>query len=81
MSWSGDCTSMAAPRRSALGTRLFLSLATMLVQPGRVGMNAGAVPDLASSHLLRPLPSKRHGLVEGSNAEPGDFVLERAFVG
>jgi ferredoxin--NADP+ reductase len=22
-----------------------------------------------------------HGLVEGSNAEPGDFVLERAFVG
>ncbi|MGE5566570.1 MAG: ferredoxin--NADP reductase, partial [Parcubacteria group bacterium] len=21
------------------------------------------------------------GLVEGSNAEPGDFVLERAFVG
>jgi ferredoxin--NADP+ reductase len=24
---------------------------------------------------------ERHGLVEGSNAEPGDFVLERAFVG
>ena len=22
-----------------------------------------------------------HGLKEGSNAEPGDFVLERAFVG
>ena len=22
-----------------------------------------------------------HGLVEGSNAEPGDFVIERAFVG
>ena len=22
-----------------------------------------------------------HGLIEGSNAEPGDFVLERAFVG
>jgi ferredoxin--NADP+ reductase len=22
-----------------------------------------------------------HGLVEGSNSEPGDFVLERAFVG
>jgi len=22
-----------------------------------------------------------HGLTEGSNAEPGDFVLERAFVG
>jgi ferredoxin--NADP+ reductase len=24
---------------------------------------------------------EQHGLVEGSNAEPGDFVLERAFVG
>ena len=24
---------------------------------------------------------ERHGLVEGSNATPGDFVLERAFVG
>ena len=24
---------------------------------------------------------EEHGLVEGSNAEPGDFVLERAFVG
>jgi ferredoxin--NADP+ reductase len=24
---------------------------------------------------------KSHGLVEGSNAEPGDYVLERAFVG
>ena len=22
-----------------------------------------------------------HGMTEGSNAEPGDFVLERAFVG
>jgi len=22
-----------------------------------------------------------HGMVEGSNAEPGDFVIERAFVG
>jgi ferredoxin--NADP+ reductase len=22
-----------------------------------------------------------HGMVEGSNAEPGDYVLERAFVG
>jgi ferredoxin--NADP+ reductase len=22
-----------------------------------------------------------HGLKEGSNADPGDFVLERAFVG
>ena len=22
-----------------------------------------------------------HGMIEGSNAEPGDFVLERAFVG
>ena len=22
-----------------------------------------------------------HGMVEGSNSDPGDFVLERAFVG
>ena len=22
-----------------------------------------------------------HGMAEGSNAEPGDFVIERAFVG
>jgi hypothetical protein len=22
-----------------------------------------------------------HGLVEGANSEPGDFVIERAFVG
>ena len=24
---------------------------------------------------------EKQGLIEGSNAEPGDFVLERAFVG
>jgi ferredoxin--NADP+ reductase len=24
---------------------------------------------------------EEHGMIEGSNAEPGDFVLERAFVG
>ncbi len=36
-----------------------------------------------SMHMIKDTAAilESHGLVEGSNAEPGDFVLERAFVG
>ncbi len=36
-----------------------------------------------SMHMIKDVASilESQGLVEGSNAEPGDFVLERAFVG
>ena len=36
-----------------------------------------------SMHMIKDVAHilESQGLVEGSNAEPGDFVLERAFVG
>ena len=36
-----------------------------------------------SMHMIKDVAAmlESHGMVEGSNAEPGDFVLERAFVG
>ena len=36
-----------------------------------------------SMHMIKDVAAmlEAQGMVEGSNAEPGDFVLERAFVG
>jgi ferredoxin--NADP+ reductase len=36
-----------------------------------------------SMHMIKEVAAilEEQGLVEGSNSEPGDFVLERAFVG
>ncbi|MET4683518.1 ferredoxin--NADP+ reductase [Brevundimonas faecalis] len=54
-----------------------------------LGLGPGFDPDVdrvmlcGSTAMIRETAAllESHGLVEGSNAEPGDYVLERAFVG
>ena len=52
-------------------------LATILAgSPGRRGMICGSMAMLRDTRDML----EGYGLIEGSNAQPGSFVVERAFV-